>query len=97
MECRCHSFYQPPGADEKVDGITKEGGLIALNQVTDKLKDPANYEQGQRPSPIKEEQRKRYNNHRNPDAVRKLIQRMPMLLFVGFNEGHKTSIFGFDL
>jgi hypothetical protein len=27
--------------------------------------------------------------------VRKLIQRMPMLLFVGFNEGHKTSIFGF--
>ena len=48
---------QPPRTDEKVDRILKEGGAISFNGVTDKLKDPADNKQRQRPAPPEKEQR----------------------------------------
>ena len=46
---------QPPRTDEKVDWILKKGGPISFNGVTDKLKDPANNKQRERPAPLEKE------------------------------------------
>ena len=50
--------------------------------MTDKLENPANNKQQQRPAPVEEEERQRDDNHRNADAVRQPVHRVPMLGFV---------------
>jgi len=70
---------QPPRTDEKVDRILKKGGPISLNGMTDKLKQPANHKQHERPAPIKKEQRPRDRDDRNPDRMAEPVQRMLML------------------
>ena len=77
---------QPPRTDEEVDRILKEGGPISFNGVTDKLKEPTDHKQRERPAPLKKEQRPRNRDHRNPDRVTKPVQRMPMLGFIGIDE-----------
>jgi len=77
---------QPPRTDEEVDRILKEGGPISFNGVTDKLKDPANHKQRERPAPIEKEQQPRDRDQRNPDHMAELVHRMLMLGFVGVYE-----------
>ena len=88
MECCCDSFHEPPGSDKKINGIAEESRLITFNCVANKLKDPANYEQRQRPTPIEKEERQRNDYQRYADTMRQFIQRVSMLLFVGLDEGH---------
>ena len=77
---------QPPRTDEEVDRILKEGGPISFDGVTDKLKDPANHKQRERPAPIEKEQQPRDRDHRNPDHMAESVHRMLMLGFVGVYE-----------
>ena len=77
---------QPPRTDEKVDRILKKGGPISFNGVTDKLKEPADHKQRERPAPLEKEQRPRDRDHRNPNRMAEPVQRMLMLGFVGVDE-----------
>ena len=83
------SPQQPPWTDQQVERIAKEGGLVPFNQVTKKLKSPADDEQGQGPAPVKEKQWQGNHDERNANAVRKLIQRMTMLGSVIVDEGFR--------
>ena len=77
---------QPPRTDEEVDRILKEGGPISFNGVTDKLQDPANHKQRERPAPIEKEQQPRDRDQRNPDHMAESVHRMLVLGFVGVYE-----------
>ncbi len=77
---------QPPRTDEEVDRILKEGGPISFNGVTDKLKEPTDHKQRERPAPPKKEQRPRDRDHRNPNHVAERVHRILMLGFVGVYE-----------
>ena len=85
-----HATNQPPWTNEKVDRILKKGGAISFNGVTDKLKQPADHKQRERPAPPEKEQWPRDRDHRNPDGMAEPVQGMPMLGFVGVDErsGH---------
>ncbi len=85
---------QPPRTDEKVDRILKKGGPISFNGVTDKLQDPTNNKQPERPAPLEKEQRPRDRDHRNPDRMAKPVQRMLMLGLVGVDKrgGHDDHL-----
>lgn len=50
--------------------------------MADKLKNPSGNKQQQSPAPIEEEEWQRDDNHRNAEAVRQAVQRMPVLGFV---------------
>src|SRR6266487_3824409 len=68
--------------------------LITFNRVTHKLQRPADDQQRQRPAPVEEKQRQRDHNQRNAYAMRKSVQRMPMLGLVVLDEGvsHDASL-----
>src|SRR5260221_13466350 len=50
--------------------------------MTDDLKYPSGHEQHQGPSPAKEEQRQRQNDHRDANRMREPVERMTMFGFV---------------
>src|SRR6476646_4512165 len=78
--------HQPPGANEQVNRIAKESGLVTFNQVADKLKNPAGDKNRQRPAPAEEETRQTEHNHWNADRVAETVQRMLMFGFVVLNQ-----------
>lgn len=77
---------QPPGANQKVNGVLKKSGLIAFNGMTDKLQNPAADEKRQRDSPMEKEKWPRNGNHRDAKRVTKLVQRVLMFSFVVVDE-----------
>src|ERR1044071_1690860 len=85
-ERNAHPMHNPHRASQQVHRIFEERRLIALNQVTDELENPADDEERERPSPVEEEERQAQHNHRNADAVTELVQRMLMLLLVILHE-----------
>jgi hypothetical protein len=83
---------QPPRADQKVDWILKECGLISFDCMPNELQNPAADEECQRDPPIEKEEQPRNSNHRDAKRMTKLIHRVPMLGFVIFDKGvHETS------
>jgi len=73
-------------ANQQVERIREERRLIALNPVADELKQPAHNEQRQRQRQLRRTTAGK-SQSRGSDAVRQLVQRMPVLCFVVFNEG----------
>ena len=55
--------------------------------MPNELKRPTNRKEQQRRAPAKEKQRERNDNQRYADAVGQLVQGMPVLGFVVFDEG----------
>ena len=80
------SANQPPRADQEVNRILKESGLISLNRMTYELQNPAADEKRQRNAPIEKEKRPRNRNHRNAKSVTQFVQWVLMLGFVVFDE-----------
>jgi len=71
--------HEPEWSNQEVDRVFEEGGLIPFDRMSNKLKNPADNKQQQRPAPIEKEQRPRHGDHRYADAVTEPVQRMLML------------------
>ena len=54
--------------------------------MTYELKGPAHQEKQKCPTPVEKKQWQRNNDQGNADAVRQLVERMPMFRFVVFDE-----------
>lgn len=85
--CPRGSTNQAPRTNEQINRIAKESRLVTFDQMTSKLKEPANNKKHESPTPVEEEPWQTDYDHRNADRVTESVQPMLMFGFVILNQG----------